>query len=39
MVTLLFDAGSLKWYIGEDSTKGLEDEHMILINGSDYVEH
>ncbi|KAE9586614.1 putative magnesium transporter NIPA [Lupinus albus] len=31
--------GSLKWFMSEDSMKGLEDEHLILINGSDYVEH
>ncbi|XP_019438221.1 PREDICTED: probable magnesium transporter NIPA6 [Lupinus angustifolius] len=30
--------GSLKWFMSEDSMKGLEDEHLILINGSDYVE-
>ncbi|KAF7841150.1 putative magnesium transporter NIPA6 [Senna tora] len=29
----------LKWYIGEDSMKGLEDEHLILINGPEYNEH
>ncbi|XP_061368364.1 probable magnesium transporter NIPA6 isoform X1 [Gastrolobium bilobum] len=31
--------GSLTWYIGEDLMKGIEDEHLILIHGSDYVEH
>ncbi|KAK4258508.1 hypothetical protein QN277_004950 [Acacia crassicarpa] len=31
--------GTLKWYIGEDSVKGLEDEHLIFIHGSEYVEH
>ncbi|XP_028765683.1 probable magnesium transporter NIPA6 [Neltuma alba] len=31
--------GTLTWYIGEDSMKGLEDEHLILIHGSEYVEH
>ncbi|KAK4258509.1 hypothetical protein QN277_004951 [Acacia crassicarpa] len=31
--------GTLKWYIGEDSVKGLEDEHLIFIHGSEHVEH
>ncbi|XP_054779148.1 probable magnesium transporter NIPA6 isoform X1 [Prosopis cineraria] len=31
--------GTLTWYIGEDSMKGLEDEHLILIHGSEYLEH
>ncbi|MED6170028.1 hypothetical protein PIB30_026744 [Stylosanthes scabra] len=29
---------SLKFYVGEDSMKGLEDEHLILIHGSDFLE-
>ncbi|XP_057456590.1 probable magnesium transporter NIPA6 [Lotus japonicus] len=28
--------GNLTWYIGEDSTKCIEDEHMIFIRDSDY---
>ncbi|XP_061342086.1 probable magnesium transporter NIPA6 [Gastrolobium bilobum] len=31
--------GTLTWFIGEDSIKGLDDEHLILIHGSDYLEH
>ncbi|KAL1324360.1 hypothetical protein HN51_034524 [Arachis hypogaea] len=29
---------TLKFYVGEDSMKGLEDEHLILIHGSDFLE-
>ena len=29
---------TLKFYVGEDSMKGLEDEHLILIHGSDFRE-
>ncbi|KAI4299887.1 hypothetical protein L6164_033308 [Bauhinia variegata] len=30
--------GNLTWYNGNNSTKGLADEHLILINRSDYLE-
>ena len=35
---ILFDAGSLTWYIGEDLVKSIEDGHLNLLHGSDYVE-
>lgn len=31
--------GALTWYKSEDSMKCIEDEHLIVINGSDYREH
>lgn len=39
MVCSLFDAGALTWFIDEDSTKCVEDEHLIVINRSDDREH
>lgn len=39
MVSSLFDAGTLAWFIGDDSMKCIEDEHLIVIHGSDYHGH
>lgn len=38
-VCSLFGAGSLTWFIKEDSIKCVEDEHLIVINGSDYLQN
>ncbi|GAU44922.1 hypothetical protein TSUD_91240 [Trifolium subterraneum] len=31
--------GTLTWFMSEDSAKCVEDEHLIVINGSDYLEN
>lgn len=38
MVSYLFDAETFTWFIGEDLMKDVENEHLILIHDSDYLE-